>query len=174
MRTIRPAGPADVAAVARIYDEIHTEEEQGRCTVGWDRAIYPTLDTARRAQADGELYVLEEDGVVAASARFNQHQEDAYAQVPWRYPAAPEQVYVMHTLVVSPAFGQRGCAADFIAWYERRARTLGCTALRIDTNARNARARRMYARLGFREAGVIPCVFNGIGGVELVCLEKAL
>lgn len=174
MRIIRPAGPDDIDAVARIYDEIHTEEEQGRCTVGWDRAIYPTMDTARRAQADGELYVLEEDSVVVASARFNQHQEDAYGQVPWQFSAAPAQVYVMHTLVVSPASGGRGCAGEFIAWYEQQARAMGCKALRIDTNARNACARRMYARLGFREAGIIPCVFNGIGGVNLVCLEKAL
>ena len=44
----------------------------------------------------------------------------------------------------------------------------------MDTNARNARARAMYRRLGYREAGIAPCVFNGIPGVELVCLEKSL
>lgn len=33
---------------------------------------------------------------------------------------------------------------------------------------------RLYARLGYREAGIVPCVFNGIKGVGLVCLEKKL
>ena len=42
----------------------------------------------------------------------------------------------------------------------------------MDTNEKNAAARRLYARLGYREAGIVPCVFNGIKGVGLVCLEK--
>lgn len=50
----------------------------------------------------------------------------------------------------------------------------GCTVLRIDTNAKNVAARRLYARLGFREAAIVPCTFNGISGVALVCLEKRL
>ena len=46
--------------------------------------------------------------------------------------------------------------------------------LRIDTNAKNANARRLYAYLGYRETGIAPCTFNGIDGVALVCLEKWL
>ena len=59
-------------------------------------------------------------------------------------------------------------------FYARRARALGCTVLRIDTNAKNAAARRLYARLGFREAAIAACTFNGIAGVSLACLEKRL
>lgn len=44
----------------------------------------------------------------------------------------------------------------------------------MDTNARNAAARRLYAGLGYWEAGIVPCVFNGIPDVQLVCLEKYL
>ena len=58
--------------------------------------------------------------------------------------------------------------------HEDWARSHGCPHLRMDTNVKNARARRLYAHLGYREAGVIPCVFNGITGVQLVCLEKNL
>ena len=32
----------------------------------------------------------------------------------------------------------------------------------------------MYEKLGYREIGVIPTTFNGIEGVNLVLLEKAL
>ena len=35
-------------------------------------------------------------------------------------------------------------------------------------------ARRLYARLGYREIGIVPTVFNGIPGVDLVLLEKNL
>lgn len=50
----------------------------------------------------------------------------------------------------------------------------GCPYLRMDTNARNKTARKLYAGLGYWEAGIMPCVFNGIPGVQLVCLEKKL
>ena len=44
----------------------------------------------------------------------------------------------------------------------------------MDTNERNTRARSIYARRGYREAGIIPCTFNGLEGVRLVCLEKKI
>ena len=62
----------------------------------------------------------------------------------------------------------------FVAYYESYAKNNGCPVLRMDTNEKNAAARRLYARLGYREAGIVPCVFNGIKGVGLVCLEKKL
>ena len=44
----------------------------------------------------------------------------------------------------------------------------------MDTNERNEKARAMYRKLGYREAGIIPTVFNGIPGVGLVLLEKRI
>ena len=32
----------------------------------------------------------------------------------------------------------------------------------------------LYARLGYTEAGIVAGTFNGIPGVELVCLEKTV
>ena len=49
-----------------------------------------------------------------------------------------------------------------------------CPYLRMDTNAKNQAARKLYARLGYWEADIVPCVFNGIPGVQLVCLEKTV
>ena len=46
--------------------------------------------------------------------------------------------------------------------------------LRMDTNAKNENARRFYKKLGYSEVGIVPCVFNGIDGVNLVLLEKKL
>ena len=44
----------------------------------------------------------------------------------------------------------------------------------MDTNEKNSAARRMYAKLGYIESDMVPCVFNGIDGVNLVLLEKKL
>ena len=44
----------------------------------------------------------------------------------------------------------------------------------MDTNCMNTVARKMYSTLGYREAGVVACVFNGISDVPLVMLEKKI
>ena len=169
---IRKAIPSDIPAIAAIYEAILDLEAAGRLNIGWQRGVYPTADTAREAVDAGDMFVLEDGGRVAASARINRRQMPAYAEVLWQFPARADQVMVLHTLTVDPALSRRGYARQFLRFYEDYARENGCTVLRIDTNARNAVARAMYARLGYRESGVIPCEFNGIPGVALVCMEK--
>ncbi len=169
---IRKAEPSDIPAIAAIYDAIHDAEEAGRMSIGWARGVYPTADTAREAVDAGEMFVLEDGGQVTASARINRCQMPAYSDVDWKYTAADDRVMVLHTLTVDPARSGRGYARAFLSYYEEYARACGCPALRIDTNARNAVARAMYARHGYIESGVIPCEFNGIPDVPLVCMEK--
>ena len=48
------------------------------------------------------------------------------------------------------------------------------TDTRIDTNAKNARARQFYNKLGYSEAGIVQTSFNGLQDVDLVLLEKKL
>ena len=152
MIDIRPATADDLPRIEQIYDAIHTAEETGATSVGWARGVYPTRATAQAALDDGALFVLEDDGVLVAAGRIDQVQVPVYAQVPWQYAAPPEQVLVLHTLVVDPTIAGHGYGTQFVRFY----------------------ARRLYARLGFREAAIVPCTFNGIAGVELVCLEKRL
>ena len=171
---IRKALESDIPAVAAIYDKLHTEEEAGRATIGWIRGVYPTEDTARQALSRGDLFVQEDGGAIVGAAIINQTQVDAYYGGPWQYAAEDNKVMVLHTLVIDPDAAGRGFGKQFVAFYEDYAIQNGCKVLRMDTNSRNFRARAMYAKLGYREAGIVPCVFNGIAGVGLVLLEKML
>ena len=171
---IRKALAADIPAVASIYDKLHTEEEAGRATIGWIRGIYPTEDTARQALCRDDLFVQEHNGTIVGAAIINQTQVDAYYGGPWLYEAKDSEVMVLHTLAIDPDTAGKGFGKQFVAFYEDYARQNGCRCLRMDTNSRNARARAMYRKLGYREAGIVPCVFNGIEGVGLVLLEKML
>ena len=171
---IRKATAADTAAIVALFDASHTEEETGRTTIGWLRGIYPTVEVVETGLACSDLYVMEEDDAVVAVCRINAEQGECYFGAPWLYAAAPEQVLVLHTLIVDPARKNRGYGSTFVAYYEAEARRCGCTVVRLDTNARNTKARRLYARLGYREADVVPTVFNGIPNVDLVLLEKKL
>lgn len=119
--------PADVDAVAQIYEAVHDAEEAGALCIGWDRSVYPVRQTALAALAREDLFVEEEEGAVVAAAIINQTQVPEYALCPWEYPAQENEVMVLHTLVVDPRCSGRGYGTAFVAFYEEYA---GATAVR--------------------------------------------
>lgn len=170
--SFRKAVLKDLDSISRIYDEIHTEEEAGRAVIGWIRNVYPTSETAQTAILAGDMFVEEDEGQIVAAARINQEQVPVYADAAWQYDVSPEQVMVLHTLVVSPSCKGRGYGTSFVSFYEQYALEHGSPYLRMDTNEKNQAARALYRRLGYTEVSILPCVFNGIKGVQLVLLEK--
>ena len=171
---IRKATAKDIDAVEKLYDAIHTAEENGKQTIGWIRGIYPVRKTAEMALARDDLFVLEDDGKICGTGILNKIQVDSYAEGHWEHEVPDERVCVLHTLVIDPDSADKGCGRAFIEYYETYAQENGCTELRIDTNARNAVARAMYKKHGYTEIGIVPTVFNGIEDVQLVLLEKYL
>ena len=198
----RKATQKDISAVAEIYSDVHTAEEQGLAVIGWVREIYPTAETARAAQGRGDLFVAEvclnefaekdmecencgesrsagSDGdsgkkKIVGTAIINKSQVDVYEGAPWKYLAPENQVMVLHTLVIDPKESGKGYGAAFVRFYEQYALKHGCLYLRMDTIAINARARALYKKLGYTEIDIVPCVLNGIENVPLVLLEKKL
>ena len=174
MNVIRKAKPKDIDGVALIFEHIIEEEEKREYSTGWRRGVYPTRDTAVAALEQEELFVMEEDGEIVAAMRLNKEQLPEYQNCQWEYPAPEDQVMVMHTLVVEPSVKQQGFGRRMVEFYENYARENNCPYLRIDTNAMNTRARAIYKKYGFKEIGITPCDFNGMPGVNLVCIEKKL
>ena len=75
----RKATSADIPFIAEIYEEIHTEEEAGRVTIGWERGVYPTKATAEAALNREDLFVgVDDDGSIFGAAIINQQQVDVY------------------------------------------------------------------------------------------------
>jgi len=171
---IRKAVPTDLDAISSIYEAIHDGEEAGRTTIGWVRSIYPTRATAQLAIENGDMFVLENNDTIIAAARINQIQGEEYKQAHWSFDADDCKAIVLHTLAVHPAYSGCGFGTRFVSFYEDYAAQHGCTCLRLDTNVRNTAARALYKKLGYSEVSIVPCTFNGIDGVQLVCLEKLL
>lgn len=172
---IRKASLSDIPAVCRLYDRIHTAEENGTLSIGWVRGVYPVEETAACAFRDGSLFVEEnQDGVIIGAAIINGIQLPEYRTDTWLYPVPDEKVTVLHTLVISPESGGHGYGKTFVKFYENYALSIGRPYLRLDTQEKNVLARRMYHALGYREADIVPCDFHGIKSVRLVLLEKNL
>ena len=174
VKLVIKAKVSDIDRVVEIYENIFKAQDRGELSVGWVRGVYPSRETAMQAIELGELFVLEDDGVIAASAKINQTQGEEYHGAKGSVDAPAACVLVLHTLTVDPELRGKGCGTQFVDFYEKYALENDCLYLRMDTNAINASARRLYARLGYSEVDIVPCNFNGIPGVNLVCLEKTL
>lgn len=173
--TFRKAKEDDLDKIEQIYSDIHTDEESGQVTIGWNRAIYPTRATAEQALHRDDLFVgLDDNNDIVGVAIINQQQVDIYYDGDWRYRAEDNQVMVLHTLVISPKHSGKGYGTEFVKFYESYALENNCPHLRMDTNEINQNARALYKKLGYEERGILPCTFNGIKNVNLVLLEKAL
>lgn len=172
---IRKAAKDDLTQIEEIYNDIISMQESGNASVGWVRGVYPTYATAQGALERGELFVGEYNGSIAAAAIINQTQVPEYKNASWECAdAADSEVMVLHTLVVSPKFSGKGFGTQFVDFYENYAKGNNCPHLRMDTNEINSSARKLYKKLGYTEADIVPCNFNGINGIHLVCLEKNL
>ena len=171
---IRKACEADIDQIESIYDRILDEEEAGKVTIGWVRGIYPARNTAEEALKRKDLFVMEDDGIIVATAIINHIQVPEYRFAEWKHNASDENIMVLHTLIVNPQQKAKGYGKAFVSYYENYARGNNCHELRMDTNIVNTRARKMYANLGYDEVGIVDCIFNGIPEVKLVCLEKYL
>lgn len=156
----RKATFADIEKICEIYDNIHTAEEVGRVYIGWERDVYPTKDTAVTSVSLGDNYLCIDEEKIVATGRINQEQVPEYYEVDWMHEAADSEVMVLHTLAVDPEYMGRGYGSSYAGFYEDFAREKGCRVLRIDTNEKNFVARKMYEKLGYREAATMPCVFN--------------
>ena len=169
---IRKSLKSDIDAIEQIYSDIHTAEESGLVNIGWIRSVYPTRKTAEDALLRDDLFVMEDNGNIVGTAIINRTQVESYADGNWQYNAPQDKVMVLHTLVISPLCAGRGYGKSFVSFYEEYALRNNCPYLRMDTNAKNTNARALYKKLGYNETDVVPCTFNGIGGVQLVLLEK--
>ena len=101
-------------------------------------------------------------------------EEQGLLTTGWTRGVYPTEQTARDALDVDPAVKGRGYGTAFVRFYEALGRETGRNCLRIDTNARNTPARVLYARLGYTEAGIVAGTFNGIPGVQLVCLEKTV
>ena len=171
----RPGKPSDLDVIAEIYEEILAAEDARPVSyTNWQRGKYPTRDTARAALEAGTLWVAQEDEVICGCVNLNGEQLPEYAAIPWTIPALPEEVGVIHTLVIRPSCSGKGMARRFVAFCEEELRRQGKKTVRLDTYEGNVPANAMYPKLGYTFAGATEFFFQGFIHEILNCYEKAL
>lgn len=133
-------------------------EEAGQGATNWKCGVYPTRETARRAQEAGWLYV-KEDGR-GRHLREHDPQSRAAALLPdadWQVAAAPENVLVLHTLCVDPACAGRGIGREVVRFALSHARETGMRAVRWTPSRATPRRGRCTRGWGSTSRGAPTC-----------------
>jgi ribosomal-protein-alanine acetyltransferase len=78
----------------------------------------------------------------------------------------------LYSIAADPRSRGQGIGRKLLTAAERECRRRGCTALRLEVRLRNARARRLYARRGYRVFGRYETYYED--GADALRMEKQL
>lgn len=148
---IRPAVPGDLDALAHFFDEVIDGLDAAKNWPGWKKGVYPTREDAENAVQEGTMFVAaHQTGALAGCIVLNHHTAPGYETVPWQANALPQDIFVIHTFMVHPAFARRGLGRKLMAFAEQEARRRGLKALWLDVYAENQPACTLYEQCGYQ------------------------
>lgn len=135
MPQIRPARPEDTPGVLALVAEVYREYD---CVLDAENEEPHLLAPgAYFRQSGGEFWVVEEAGVVRATAAVFLHREAAE----------------LKTLYVHPSLRRQGWGRRLVLGAIDHARGAGKSSMVLWTDTRFLDAHRLYRSLGFREYG---------------------
>ncbi|MBQ3123582.1 MAG: GNAT family N-acetyltransferase [Firmicutes bacterium] len=165
---------SDVNAVNDIYQAIFAAELAGVNYTGWREGWYPLLSDAQEHFDHDNLFVMEnEEGKIIASVALDNDQTDGYRDIAWKFEALPEEILVIHLLVVHPEEQGKGISRKILDFSEDFGRENGYKIVRIDTATQNIPAQKAYSGYGYLERGAFESRWEP-GKTYYVCYEKEL
>ena len=146
---IRKATLKDLDAIEAGYlAHFSYEKEHGAYTV-FKEGVYPTRNDAERAIESDSLFVFEENNAVVGSIIFNRKQPEEYNKISWLCNATPDEVMVIHLVMVNPSVAGKGIGSALVNHVLALAKKNSCRAVRLDTGEQNSPAVFLYKKLGF-------------------------
>ena len=140
--TVRQAVPTDAAAVQDMLDEAARWVDALGVAMWEEGELVP--GRVDREIAAGQFFIAEIDGDPAGAVRFQ--LED---RLFWPDLAGDDSAFI-HRLVVRRRYKGRGVSTALMKWAVSRARSIGKSYLRLDTDASRPKLRELYEGFGFQ------------------------
>lgn len=174
--TITRADQGQYEAVRGFYHSlIDTVAAAGTAVyIGWKKDIYPAPEFLEESIRRGELYLLMEDGQIAAAMVLNQECNDGYEGIRWRTAADASEVMLIHALGVHPDHAGKGYAKALVREAVRLAEERGMKAIRLDVLEGNIPAERLYTGLGFQYTVTSRMYYEDTGWTNFRLYEYAV
>jgi len=149
---IEKASAADLDGLEALYDALCDYLASHVNYPGWEKGRYPVRAVAEAGLCEDSLYVAWADGNLAGTVILNHREDPAYARARWQLT---DDVAVVHTLAVHPAFLHHGIGRRLLEYAVAWAKAQGSRTIHLDTYEKNEPAKRLYEAMGFRFCGKI-------------------
>ena len=146
---------SDLDELEVLYNSLNDHFESGINYPGWIKHIYPVRDTAQEGIDSGNLFVLKVNGVIVGSIILNHEPEKAYEEVEWGTGVPYSNVFVIHTLVVHPAFFKKGIGKQLMDFARNYAEIQNIKSIRLDVAENNFPAISLYEKCGYKYIGTV-------------------
>lgn len=171
----RLATKNDVETVAAMYYEMNEFLAGTINYPGWANDFYPVKETARTAEKEKTLFVLEnDDGKIVASCILKTGLQTGYDRGQWEVDEDWQNVLSIHTLLVRLDEMKKGLSKILVKEIEKYAKENSFKVIRLDCTEMNAPAKSLYNGLGYRDAGTTSLGLEYRGLYKFYLFEKIL
>lgn len=130
---------------------------------------YPTLAIIENGLQNSATYILKNGPEIVGAIHISEEQEKEYATVSWEFDDT--KVLVIHRLVVSPKYQQKGYANKLMDFAEAMAMQQAYTSIRLDAYSQNTGVIKFYKKRGYQIRGEVRFPEREF---SFCCLEKKI
>ena len=150
----------DIDELEDLYNDLNDHLKSATNYPGWAKGIYPIRETAVTGIQKDNLFVLKIDTTIAGSMILNHEPESAYDQATWGIEADYNDVFVIHTLVVSPKYMNQGIGKKLMKFARTYSLEQGIKTIRLDVSIHNTPAISLYEKCGYEYLETIDLGLN--------------
>lgn len=162
----------DFDKIRKLYWDLIDQEKEEQSFPHWKKKIHPSDEMIENSIDNGEMYVLTDEGDVAACVIANGKKVDGYADVPWQIET--DAVIVIHVLAVHPHHRGKGLARKLMEKVIEQERANDIKAIRLDVIENNTMAEKLYQKLGFQYIQTKSLYYTVVGEKKFMLYELVL
>ncbi|AHN23685.1 MULTISPECIES: GNAT family N-acetyltransferase [Lysinibacillus] len=163
-----------IEEIESLYNELNDYLDAHINYPGWKKGIYPIKETAIKGIQEGNLYVLKDGSHIAGTVILRREQEVAYSKVDWKIHLAPEDILVIHTFAVHPAYLKKGIGTKIMDFIIEHSKAMNIKAIRLDVYEKNQPAINLYKKYDFAYIDTVDLGYSEYGLEKFELYQKLL
>lgn len=161
--SIQKGSMNDLDRLAALYDHVIDALTAEINYPGWQKGIYPTVQDAKAGLEEAALFTVIEQNQLVGSFILRHRPEIGYAKADWHCDLADEQVLVIYTLAVHPAWQNQHIGQKIIDFILQYAKQTKMQAVRLDVYEGNLPAIHLYEKMGFEYIATVDLGYGDYG-----------
>ncbi|MBO8435502.1 MAG: GNAT family N-acetyltransferase [Spirochaetes bacterium] len=174
MLVVRKASLDEADIILEMYNRIIDDTDGKVPSPKWTKGVYPDYNCVFEAIKKGEMYVALSDGIVAGALIRNHKMAPGYDEIEWDVKAPDEEIFVIHTMGVSPDFQHKGIASKLAEAVAEEGRRSGIKAIRLDVIDENYPPMKLFEKCGYKNHGQHILRYYGMTNTSFTLMELKL